>query len=543
MKKQLPFSFSQSAGEMSEMGIKSAIYILMGCVLACCPELLGADAVLQVGGEKQLFAGPWTEDGRDAHLVESMKNVTMRMNEARVTREKIPVPGHGFMMRDGGVFRLYYSTPGDVERAHHFVVRYAESDDALSWRKPSLGLYEWQGSRDNNILFPNDAFPYAFSSAYVWTIFVDPNAKSPSQRYKMVVKLTPPAKDTSDSGLKPLPLRKGKYGFTSPDGIRWTRVTGRLGTSGDGGFRPFWDARVGSYVAYSRVKTFDDPRQKDYYRRVYNNRRTGWHSRFLRLGRSTSDDFLHWSKESIVMAPDAIDEAHSDAPNRVDFYSIPVFKYTPDIYIALPSIYSHWKAFVKEDGRLAQLPGTIDVQLATSRDGIRWNRAPGRRPFIRLGPQGSFWSGMVFARSPLAFRDGNDLHFFFEGWDKAHNDPARTRPPVWGRAVLRVDGFISADAAYTGGELTTRTLTFSGKQLQLNVATGAGGIVRVEIQDDAGQPLEGFGADDADEINGNYLQIKASWKGSSNVASLAGKNIRLRFQMRDASLYSFQFVH
>ena len=108
--------------------------------------------------------------------------------------------------------------------------------------------------------------------------------------------------------------------------------------------------------------------------------------------------------------------------------------------------------------------------------------------------------------------------------------------------MLRVDGFISADAAYTGGELTTRPLTFSGSQLQLNVATGAGGTVRVEIQDDSGRPLEGFGAEEADEINGNYLQGKAHWKGSSNVASLAGKNVRLRFLMRDASLYSFQFV-
>ena len=28
------------------------------------------------------------------------------------------------------------------------------------------------------------------------------------------------------------------------------------------------------------------------------------------------------------MAPDALDEADSEAPNRVDFYSIPIFKYT-----------------------------------------------------------------------------------------------------------------------------------------------------------------------------------------------------------------------
>ncbi len=182
------------------------------------------------------------------------------------------------------------------------------------------------------------------------------------------------------------------------------------------------------------------------------------------------------------------------------------------------------------------------MQLATSRDGIQWNRTPERRPFIRLGPQGSFWAGMIFVKEPLAFRVGDDLHFFFEGWKKAHNDPTRTGPASWGRATLWLDGFISADAAYTGGELTTRTLVFSGSKLQLNLVTGAGGTVRVEIQDESGRSLEGFGAQDADEINGNYLQVQASWKDSPDVASLEGRKVRLRFVMRDASLYSFQFV-
>ncbi len=38
---------------------------------------------ITVGGERQLFLGPWAEDGRDDYLVESMRNVTMTMNEAQ----------------------------------------------------------------------------------------------------------------------------------------------------------------------------------------------------------------------------------------------------------------------------------------------------------------------------------------------------------------------------------------------------------------------------------------------------------------------------
>ena len=77
-------------------------------------SLLGAgEAPLQVGSTKQLFLGPWTEDGRDGHLAESMTGVTIRMNEARATGERLmvqnrPWEGTGmldmrqFVLRDGG---------------------------------------------------------------------------------------------------------------------------------------------------------------------------------------------------------------------------------------------------------------------------------------------------------------------------------------------------------------------------------------------------------------------------------------------------------
>ena len=124
-----------------------------------------------------------------------------------------------------------------------------------------------------------------------------------------------------------------------------------------------------------------------------------------------------------------------------------------------------------------------------------------------------------------------------------------------GRAVIRLDGFISADAAYTGGELTTKPLVFEGTRLQLNMATGSGGSVRVEIQDENGKPLQGYSAEDACELSGNYIRTLASWRaqavpnmgrtrqpvGDTNVGPLAGRPVKLRFVMRDAKLYSFQF--
>ena len=506
-----------------------------------------SDEPVMVGGEKQLFVGPWAEDGRDEHLVASMRSVTMRTGEAVATGKKVPLPAPGFVVRDGSLYRLYYGAPGVEcdywnQKLHCNLLRYAESDDGVEWRKPSLGLVEWEGSRDNNILFPNDDFPYAVASVGVNTVFLDPNAFGVADRLKASYKLTPPREPVPDDEMEPLPDGKGKYGFVSDDGIRWKRITGKLGTSGDGGFEPFWDGRIGKYVAYSRVKTFDDPRQVAYYHRVYGEREMGWRARLLRMGRSVSDDFIHWTREEIVLAPDDVDEANSDAPNRVDFYSLPVIQYTSRVYVAFISIYSHWEAKIKEDGSLSQFPGRADIQLATSRDGIRWSRSPGRTPFIRLGPEGSFWAGMLFVKRPLPSASDPRLEVYFDGWQKVHNDPSRTGQPVRGVAVARTDGFIVAEAAYTGGDLTTKPLVFEGTTLQLNVDTGAGGIVQVEIQDQSGRPLDGFTAVDADEINGNYLKVAASWGGRSDLSALAGQPVRLRFIMRDARLYSFQFV-
>lgn len=69
---------------------------------------------------------------------------------------------------------------------------------------------------------------------------------------------------------------------------------------------------------------------------------------------------------------------------------------------------------------------------------------------------------------------------------------------------MRLDGFVSADAPYGGGELTTLPLRFDGKTLELNVQTIVAGHVLVELlQND--QPIPGYSADDADPIKGNFI--------------------------------------
>ena len=108
-------------------------------------------------------------------------------------------------------------------------------------------------------------------------------------------------------------------------------------------------------------------------------------------------------------------------------------------------------------------------------------------------------------------------------------------------AVLRLGGFILADASYRGGQITTPPIRFAGRRLELNVDTSGGGSVNFEILNEAQQPLPGFAEGDALPVNGNLVRMPVRWKAGNDVSSLCGQTIRLRFHLRDCKLYAFQF--
>jgi hypothetical protein len=110
------------------------------------------------------------------------------------------------------------------------------------------------------------------------------------------------------------------------------------------------------------------------------------------------------------------------------------------------------------------------------------------------------------------------------------------------RYSLRLDGFASLHAGYLGGEMVTRPLTFTGNKLTLNFSTSAAGGVKVELQDIDGKALPGFALEDCQQQIGNELDRVVSWKGSGDVSSLAGKPVRLRFVLKDADVFAFQFA-
>jgi hypothetical protein len=177
----------------------------------------------------------------------------------------------------------------------------------------------------------------------------------------------------------------------------------------------------------------------------------------------------------------------------------------------------------------------VEPQLMTSRDGLvfqRWQDPviPMTAPKDRDTNRGNYMAwGMV--QLP-----GNDNELSMYATEAYYGDvPGRLR-----RFTYRLDGFVSASASEKGGEVVTKPLQFKGEKLVVNFSTTEKGSVAVEVQDAAGRPLEGLSLKDSPPLTGDSAAQSVTWKGAQ-LARLAGTPVRLRFVLRNADVFSFQF--
>lgn len=470
-----------------------SIWLAVACLVGA--TAIGNTATMNIGSAKQLFV--------DNAIIASSTGIRLTMNPPRKAGEKCivadrPWEGHrvcayNSVAEDGGIYKMWYDAiASDGSRW----LCYATSTDGVHWDKPSLGLVEFDGSKDNNIVFPLEK-----RSHEPGCVFLDTNPKcSPDARYKMVCSYDGPA------GF-------GTYVFTSADGLHWRAIGDKPSfRSSDTGNVAFWDDRIGRYVAY--IRTWAPGRG---------------------VGRCETDDLRDFGKEQIVLARDDLD------PPDIDLYTNAGVKYSlaEDVYLLFPSAYFHYPE--PPQGKFSN-DGPLDIRMAVSRDGVHFT-FPDRSPYIRLGVKGSFDDSAMYMATGM-IHHGPELWQYYGGYDFTHGayDVAKDKfTGVISRVVQRLDGFVSADAAYGGGELTTVPVILSGSRLELNIETSVAGSAQVEILDEAGKPVPGFALADSDVIKGNYIDRVATWKGRDNVSALAGKPIQLRFVMRDAKLYAFRF--
>jgi hypothetical protein len=241
----------------------------------------------------------------------------------------------------------------------------------------------------------------------------------------------------------------------------------------------------------------------------------------------SSPDFSTWSE------PQWLDYGNIPAEHLYTSSITPYFR-APHILVGFP------KRFMPErKAGSHKLPGVSDGLFMSSRDALHWKRWG--EAFLRPGLQKERWVnrnnmiawGLLRTESGLPGTPDEISLFSSEGY---YVKDCRMR-----RHTLRLDGFVSVHAGAESGELITKPLLFKGRDLVINFSTSAAGTVLVEVQDEQGVPVEGFGLKDCPEIYGDKIEHSIAWKSGPPLGKLAGKPVRLRFLLKDADLYSLRF--
>ena len=423
----------------------------------------------------------------------------------------------------------------------------AISTDGIHWEKPELGIFEFEGSKANNIVLIGDPDDESRHYEQMGSILID-ERDAPERRYKMLFCCT-------DYKMR------AAY---SPDGLHWTVANNWKPVSeqgADSGNIVLWDESVGRWVGYYRL--WDATR---------------------RVARVETDDFEHWpdrTVDDIVLAPDELDSYDKalDGPfyqcgERIDKGqkgqrfdpNAPLDQFTwvsdnmdyvdgVDFYNQPVTIYPYaGRAYVMPFTAYYHKPNLLELQLAVSRDGVHWQRPGDRQPWVRM-PFDDEGVHIMYC-GPGIVRDGSQIYHYHSYMNRWH---ASSRPGQYEiardpancgsirRAVLRLDGHMSVDAGNLEGGFVTPPLVHSGKRLELNVDTSASGWVTVELVDVHGRAiwgyrLEGYTLQECDRIVANSTHHTVTWNGNADVSSLAGKPIRMHVRMRNAKLYAFQFV-
>ena len=382
-------------------------------------------------------------------------------------RPQVPYPGGG---REEGVL-------------------YATSSDGIHWRKPALGLIEFAGSRQNNIVMSRAAH-----GIHAGGVLKDPRDPDPARRYKFIH----------------LNARAGQMASCfSADGLTWSPPVLWPGQDavGDTHNNAIRLPGSGRYVCITR----------GWSEGAYRGLRT--------VLRSESADFLSWSPPvEILRGADAQDQ----------IYSMPIAAYG-DLFIGLPAV------FHKGDASAADWD-TVDTELAISADTLNWRRICPGQALIPRGagsyPDGDYDCGCVYAAAP--FVHGDKILLYYGGSNGLHNN---WREGSFNLATLPLDRFAGYRSRDEQGRalLTTTALRLTGRDIRLNaeIEDGGDGLIRAALVNDEGAALPGFSLEDCLPISAGEggLALPLRW-GEQALGTLAGKPFRLRLEFKAAAVYA-----
>jgi len=466
----------------------------------------------------------------DFELADKIDNIELKMhplqkkNVAFITDREWEgrTSGYPGVMKVDGKYRFYYRGSGAKGHKCGEVYCVAESDDGKTFTKPNLGLYEYNGRKDNNIMFSDERFVDNFC------VYKDENPDCPpDEKFKglsLYFVENPPQTDL--------------WYYKSSDGYKFEFVRA-LPIKGvfDSRNTLFWDKEANEYKMYVRNFHDKDGNQIDW----EPTKKMEKAIRDVRL--TTSKDFINWTETKEIEYVDAMDD--------IQMYTNQIEKYhRANIYIGMPTRYSdrradahNYKYLPKWGGRRQPLIDKMDrggfaVQdctIMTSRDGFHFNRSENAYMVPDIEREYNWCYSECYYSYGIVETEIDDYPGQYELsmyiGERYEYDYLRVI-----RCTVRLDGFYSWRGNRKGGTIISKPVKFDGEQLKINFKTSALGYLRIKICDEDVNLIEGY---DSKKLFGNSLERPVDF--DKPLSEIAGKTVRLQFELSDADLYSFIF--
>lgn len=433
--------------------------------------------------------------------------------------------GFTCILREDGKFKAYYEAGQRLNEERNaydadntFVICYKESVDGENWVKPNLGIIEYKGSKDNNIVFDKPVEFFVLHDT-------NPNCKK-GQEYKAIYHY---------------PGKQQLFATFSQDGLHFN---GEVMISDKAFFDTLnvclYDEEKQTYIAYVRGMhrkgggEFDGLTPPEVFAQKLPFRRD--------IKVMFSKDFINWSDpQPLDMEIDPNYEIYTNCITR--YYNAPNYLIGfPMRYFGDATDWSDTYENFEEKNRAERhirmnvskrfgLATTDCIMIFSDNDYVKFNQSQGS--FLTAGVENQY--NWVYGDcSPVQngiFESENKLFGTKEMTFLCH-DRKWSRHERLIKYTMRIDGFASFGAREEAKKLVTKPFIFDGNELRLNVATSAKGKVFVNITAD-GKSIK------SNEILGDHYDKKVSFE--SDLSEFAGKEVVMTIDIEDAKVYSFKF--
>ncbi|MCC7263143.1 MAG: hypothetical protein IT369_11550 [Candidatus Latescibacteria bacterium] len=451
------------------------------------------------------------------------------------------------VIRDGGRYRMWYNAwqwGPDNKLWISYTVAYAESDDGYHWHKPRLGLVEFRGSRDNNLV----DLPFGGT-----TVFVDSTAPA-SHRYRAFGTADSATAPGRQDGWSRKQVSYGHYTAHSADGFHWHLddalprfIPGDTATA-------CWDPWAGcARYAFRKNRRYGAMWRRD----IYTSEGRGG----------------QYTPEVPALIPDDYDDirARTFGAQTCDYYYMSWFP-QPDQLIGLVQYeYCNWlhegQDYSAQGRQYPMHGGPAEQHLVLAfreRAGGSWRHLPGRPSFLEPTAPGTLFHSGYYAAPYVTTAADEDWLFLSNGQCRHSFLPREASlEPERMRAYYKENGAMLIHLArwprgrIVGADTTLMDeleLRFDGDEigegleLRLNLRTHRGGAVRVGLFDtslpeNAAQgtvPVPGYAKEDCAPLTGDQLDAVVRWKGGALLPRVpVDRQLAVRLYLDCATVYQF----